>query len=176
MYKMTPHQALSSARADLLPSPKRIKSYDFVTDLEDRLDESPELSVPRETSLRGDVAVRDALRAKGISARVMVETTDREEADSSARGPVEVRVERITHPAVPIDIPEPAQEGVAEVIYETLGDLRQRFHDHTVEVSARRVQLEGDNTRLRGTLDVASQRVSRLQQRELRVRREIRQI
>ncbi|GKD87779.1 hypothetical protein Tco_1358933 [Tanacetum coccineum] len=177
---------MSSARADLLPSPKRIKSSDFVTDLEDRLDKSPELSVPRETSLRGDVTVR-------------------EEADPSARGPVEVRVERITHPVVPDDILEPAQDGAAKVVYEILGDLVQRFHDHTVEVSARRVQviesiqrdqgsrivatgqqsvvlseriseLERDNTRLRGTLDVASQRVSRLQQRELRVRREIRQI
>ncbi|GJR37871.1 hypothetical protein Tco_1213555 [Tanacetum coccineum] len=170
-------------------------------EVQDRLDKSPELSVPRETSLRGDVTVR----AEGISARVVVETIDREEADPSARGPVEVKVERITHPVVPDDIPEPAQEGAADVVYETLGDLVQRFHDHTVEVSARRVQviesiqrdqgsrivatgqqsvvlsertseLERDNTRLRGTLDVASQRVSRLQQRELRVRREIRQI
>ncbi|GKD00918.1 hypothetical protein Tco_1171192 [Tanacetum coccineum] len=29
------------------------------------------------------------------------------------------------------DIPEPAQEGSVEVTYETLGDLVQRFHDHT---------------------------------------------
>nr|GFB73651.1 hypothetical protein [Tanacetum cinerariifolium] len=45
--------------------------------------------------------------------------------------PRETRDERVTHPAMPEDIPEPAQEGVAEVTYETLGDLVQRFHDHT---------------------------------------------
>ncbi|GJY98056.1 putative reverse transcriptase domain-containing protein [Tanacetum coccineum] len=50
--------ALSSTRADLLPTPKRIRSSDFVTDLEGCLDESSESSVPRETSLRDDVAVR----------------------------------------------------------------------------------------------------------------------
>ncbi|GKF25981.1 hypothetical protein Tco_0081875, partial [Tanacetum coccineum] len=48
-----------------------------------------------------------------------------------ARGPVKVRVDRVTHPVVVDDIPEPAQEGEVEVAYETLGDLVQRFHDHT---------------------------------------------
>nr|GFA68756.1 hypothetical protein [Tanacetum cinerariifolium] len=50
--------ALSPARANLLPPPKRIRSSDFVTNLEDRLDESFESSVPRETTLRDDVVVR----------------------------------------------------------------------------------------------------------------------
>nr|GFB06389.1 hypothetical protein [Tanacetum cinerariifolium] len=45
--------------------------------------------------------------------------------------PRETRVERVVHPAMPKDISEPAQEGVAEVTYETLGDLVQRFHDHS---------------------------------------------
>nr|GFD36889.1 hypothetical protein [Tanacetum cinerariifolium] len=39
--------------------------------------------------------------------------------------PRETRVERVVHPAMPEDIPKPAQEGVAEVTYETLGDLVQ---------------------------------------------------
>nr|GFB16336.1 hypothetical protein [Tanacetum cinerariifolium] len=34
----------------------------------------------------------------------------------------ETRDERVTHPVMSVDIPEPAQEGVAEVTYETLGD------------------------------------------------------
>nr|GEX90404.1 reverse transcriptase domain-containing protein [Tanacetum cinerariifolium] len=42
-------------------------------------------------------------------------------------GPRETRVERVTHPAMPEDIPEPAQEGAVEVKYETLGDLVQRI-------------------------------------------------
>ncbi|GJY33087.1 hypothetical protein Tco_0417556 [Tanacetum coccineum] len=92
--------ALSSVRADLLPPRKRIRSFDSTTDLEDCSDESPELPVPRETSLRDDVVVRgsdepylepdidpeiqadiiegivyaDALRDEGIDVMVMVET------------------------------------------------------------------------------------------------------
>ncbi|GJW97559.1 hypothetical protein Tco_0179367 [Tanacetum coccineum] len=93
---------------------------------------------------------------------------------------------------MPEDIPEPAQEGAVEVTYETLGDLVQRFHDHTqailvhciqaiegvhreqghrivgVESAAtalteRVAELERDNRRLRDTVSVESQRVDRLQ-------------
>ncbi|GKA77052.1 hypothetical protein Tco_0783513, partial [Tanacetum coccineum] len=224
-------RALSSVRADLLPPRKRIRSSDSVMDLEVSSDESSESSVPRETGLRVDVdvggsdepysepdidpdvqveideciAYADALRAKGIDVRVVVETVAREEVETSTRGMVEVRDDRVTHPVVSDDIPEPAREGAIEVTYETLGDLVQRFHDHTVEIPVHRVQviesiqrdqghkivatgqqgavmseriseLERDNTRLRGMLDVASQRVTRFQRRELRVQREMRQI
>ncbi|GJZ48915.1 putative reverse transcriptase domain-containing protein [Tanacetum coccineum] len=118
---------------------------------------------------------------EGIDARVMVETVAREEVKMSTRGPVEVSVDRVMHPAMLDDIPEHAQkEGAIEGTYETLGDLVQRFHDHTVEIPVHRVQviesiqrnqghrivetgqqsavlseriseLERDNTRLRGT-------------------------
>ncbi|GJX08509.1 hypothetical protein Tco_0196441 [Tanacetum coccineum] len=125
-----------------------------------------ESSVPRETSLRDDVLFRgsdephsehdidleiqieinecityaDALRAEGIDDRVVVKAVAREEVEMSMRGPVEVRVERVTYPAVSDDIPEPAQkEGAVEVTYETLEDLLQRFHDHTVEILVHQV-------------------------------------
>nr|GFA94373.1 reverse transcriptase domain-containing protein [Tanacetum cinerariifolium] len=97
--------------------------------------------------------------------------------------PRETRVVRVVHPAMPEDIPEPAQEGAAEVMYETLGDLVQRFHDHTQAIPVHRIQttegiqreeghriigvesavtaltervteLERDNQRLRGTASV----------------------
>ncbi|GKE73634.1 hypothetical protein Tco_1535675 [Tanacetum coccineum] len=182
--------ALLPARADLLPPPKRIRSFDSATDLKDCSDESYELFVPRETSLRDDVIVKgsnepysepdinpeiqaeiddciaysDALKAKGIDVRVVVEIVALEEVETSTRDPVKVRVERVTHRAVSDDIPEPAQEeGAIRGTYETLGDLR---------IS----KLERDNIRLRGTLDVASQRVTRLLRRELRVCKEMRQI
>nr|GFB87870.1 reverse transcriptase domain-containing protein [Tanacetum cinerariifolium] len=106
--------------------------------------------------------------------------------------PRETRVERVVHIAMPEDIPEPIQEGAAEVTYETLGDLVQRFHDHTQAIPVHRIQttegiqreqghrivgvewtvtaltervaeLERDNQRLRGTMSVESQRVDRLQ-------------
>nr|GEV53978.1 hypothetical protein [Tanacetum cinerariifolium] len=52
----------------------------------------------------------------------------------------ETRVERVAHPAMPKDIPEPAQEGAAEVTYKTLGDLVQRFYDHTQAISVHHIQ------------------------------------
>ncbi|GJX47963.1 putative reverse transcriptase domain-containing protein [Tanacetum coccineum] len=159
---------------------------------------SPRL-IPRETSLRDDVMDR------GIDARVVVETVDRDETETGVRGPVEVRVERVTHPVMPEDIPEPAQEGSVEVTYETLGDLVQRFHDHTQAIPDHRIQaiegvqreqghrivgvesavmalteriaeLERDNRRLRGTMSVESQRVDRLQRGMSRMQRELRQM
>ncbi|GJS64986.1 hypothetical protein Tco_0679550, partial [Tanacetum coccineum] len=126
------------------------------------------------------IAYMDALRDRGIDARIIVEAIDREEIKMGVRGPVEVRVDRVTHPVVADDILEPAQEGAVEVTYETLGDLVQRFHDHTKEIPVRRVpvieSLKRDNIRLRDMMDVASQRVARSQRRELRVQREMRQI
>ncbi|GKF26349.1 hypothetical protein Tco_0082243 [Tanacetum coccineum] len=139
-------------------------------------------------------AYADALRDRGVDARVIVEAIDREEIETGMRGLVEVRVDKVTHPVVADDIPKPAQEGVIEVTYETLGDLVQRFHDHTEEIPVRRVQviesvqrdqghkivatrqqsadmlerireLERDNRRLRDMMDVASQRVARSQRR-----------
>nr|GEX86922.1 hypothetical protein [Tanacetum cinerariifolium] len=102
--------------------------------------------------------------------------------------PRETRVERVVHPAMPEDISKPAQKGAAEVMYETLGDLVQRFHDHTQAIQVHRIQttesiqreygrrivrvestvtaltervaeLERDKQRLRGTASVESQRV-----------------
>ncbi|GJR74716.1 hypothetical protein Tco_0087081 [Tanacetum coccineum] len=122
---------------------------------------------PRETSLRDDVIVRgnkephleqdfdpeiqaeidecfayaDALKDRGIDARGIVEAVDREESETGARGPVEVRVERVTHPVMPEDIHEPAQEGAVEVTYDTLGDLVQRFHDHLQAIPVHRIQV-----------------------------------
>ncbi|GJR55604.1 hypothetical protein Tco_1406125 [Tanacetum coccineum] len=162
--------ALSYVHADLLPPPKRIRSPKSAIDLEAEIDEC--------------IAYADALRFRGIDARVIVEDVDREEIKTGARGP---------------------EEGAVKVTYETLGDLVQRFHDHTEEIPVHRVQaiesvqrdqghiivatgqqsadmlerireLERDNMRLRDMMDVASQRVTRSQRRELRVQREMRQI
>ncbi|GJR62682.1 hypothetical protein Tco_1504844 [Tanacetum coccineum] len=153
--------ALSPLHADLIPSYKRVKDSGYLTDVE--VD-------PREISLRDDVIVKasdephleqdidleiqaeideciayaDTLKDRGIDVRVVVEAIDRDETETGVRGPVEVRVERVTHPVMPEDIPEPAQEGAVEVTYETLGDLIQRFHDHTQAIPVHRIQaIEG---------------------------------
>ncbi|GKC56170.1 hypothetical protein Tco_1083768 [Tanacetum coccineum] len=147
-----------TTRADLLPPQKRIRSSDSATDLEDCSDKSSESYVPRETSLRDDVIVREL---RGFHD----ETYSEPDIDLE----IQAEIDGVMHPAVSDDIPEPTQEGAVEVTYEALRDLVQRFHDHTVEIPIHRVQLERDNTRLIGTLDVASQRVSRPKRRELRV-------
>nr|GEX93952.1 hypothetical protein [Tanacetum cinerariifolium] len=119
--------------------------------------------------------------------------------------PRATRVERVVHPAMPEDIPKPAQEGAAEVTYKTFRDLVQRFRDHTHAIPVHRIQttkgiqrekgrrivgvesvvtvltervaeLERDNLRLKGTASVESQRVDRLQRGMLRTQREMRQI
>ncbi|GKD60946.1 hypothetical protein Tco_1298455, partial [Tanacetum coccineum] len=205
-------EALSYARADLLPSPKRIRSPETATDLEvcseDRFepyaprevglgvdfeDESSKSSRSRGDDLEMDVDVvrsngieidpeikaeinecfdyADALRDRGIDARVVVESADREESKTGTRGPVDVRVERVTHSVMPKDTPKSAQEGAVEVTYETLGDLTA-----VTILTERVVELERDNRRLRGTVSVKSKRVDRLQHGMARIQRELRQI
>ncbi|GJR07691.1 putative reverse transcriptase domain-containing protein [Tanacetum coccineum] len=191
--------ALSPVRADLIPLPKRVKDSGYLADVE--VD-------PRETSLRDDAIVRvsdephleqdsdpeiqaeidecfayaDALRDRGIDARVVVEAIDRDETETGVRGRVEVRVERVTHPVMPEDISEPAQEGAVEAMYETLGDLREQGHrivgveSAVIALTERIAELERDNMRLRGTMSVESQRVDRLQRGMSRMQRELRQM
>ena len=150
-------------------------------------------------------SLRYALRTRGMDARVVVEDMDCEQVETDARAPIDVRVERVAQTVETEDTPDPTQEGDTEVVYETLGDLVQRFHDHTEEIPIHRIQaieavqrdqghrimgavhrrvamieriseLERDNRRLRGMLSVESRRVARSQQREFQVRRELRQI
>ncbi|GJT68495.1 hypothetical protein Tco_1019975 [Tanacetum coccineum] len=97
---------LSSVRDDLLPPRKRIRSSEIVTNLEDCLNERSESSA----KINECIAYPDTLRAERIDARVVVKAVAREEVKTNARGPVKVRVERVTHPMVSYDIPEPAQD------------------------------------------------------------------
>ncbi|GKB38238.1 putative reverse transcriptase domain-containing protein [Tanacetum coccineum] len=213
-------EALSYARTDLLPSPKRIRSPEIATNLEDCSEDSFEPYVPREVGLgvnfkdessepsrsRGADLVMDvdvvrsdeikidpeiqaeidecfayanALRDRGIDARVVVEDADRKESETGMRGPVKVRVERVKHPVRPQDTPEPAQGGAVEVIE---GAQREQGHrivgaETAVTVLTKMVaKLERDNSRLRGTVSVESQRVDRLQRGMARMQRELRQI
>ncbi|GJX29407.1 hypothetical protein Tco_0237486 [Tanacetum coccineum] len=114
-------EALSPVRADLIPSPKRVKDSGYLADVE--VD-------PREISLRDDAIVRcfaycSALRDRGIEARVVVEVVDRDETKTGMRGPVEVRVKRVTHPAMPEDILAALGGSRWKATYETLGDFVQ---------------------------------------------------
>ncbi|GKB66382.1 hypothetical protein Tco_0927794, partial [Tanacetum coccineum] len=156
------------------PSSKRIRDSGYLADIEAEIDEC-------------FTYVND-LKDRGIDARIVVEAVDRVESETGARGLVEVRVERVTHPVMPDDIPEPAQEGAIEVTYETLRDLVQRFHDDTEAILVHRIQviegiqrkqghrivgvesavtalteriaeLERDNRRLKGTASVETEEI-----------------
>nr|GEV03473.1 reverse transcriptase domain-containing protein [Tanacetum cinerariifolium] len=133
--------ALSPIRADLIPSPKRVRDSGYLAYIE--VD-------PKETSLRDDVIVR-------------VEAVDREENKTGMRGLVKVRVERVTHPMMPEDTIELAQEERAvECTYETLGSLVVKSVVVTA-LTERIAKLEKDKRRLRGTTSVEGQRVDRIQ-------------
>ncbi|GKF16323.1 hypothetical protein Tco_0061241, partial [Tanacetum coccineum] len=176
---------MTSVPADLIPSPKRVKDSGYLADVEVdpreisliddaivRVSDEPHLEQDIDPEIQAEIdeciAYADALRDRGIDARVVVEAVDRDETETGVRGPVEERA--------------------LEVTYETLGDLVQRFHDHTLAIHVHRIQaikgvqreqghrivgvesavtalikrvaeLEMDNKRLRGTVSVESQRV-----------------
>ncbi|GKB47263.1 hypothetical protein Tco_0898016 [Tanacetum coccineum] len=185
--------------------PSRSRGTDLEMDVD--VERRDEIKIDPEVQPKIDecLAYADALRDRGIDARVVVKAIDREEIKTGMRGLVKDRVDRVTHPVVADDITKPAQEGAVEVTYETLGDLVQRFHDHTEEIPVRRIQviesvqrdqghkiiatghqsadilerireLERDNRRLRDIVDVESQRVIGFRRSKLRVQRELRQI
>nr|GEZ29684.1 putative reverse transcriptase domain-containing protein [Tanacetum cinerariifolium] len=112
--------ALSPVRADLIPSPKRVRDTGYLADVE---------VSPRET-----------------------------------------RVERVTHPAMPEDIHEPAQEGSVK------GHRIVGVGSAVTALTERVAELERDNRRLRGTASVESQRVDPLQRGMSRMQREMRQM
>ncbi|GJU26813.1 reverse transcriptase domain-containing protein [Tanacetum coccineum] len=88
--------ALSPVRADLIPSPKRVRDSGYLTDVEVdhretslrddaivRVSDEPHLEQDSDPEVQAEIdecfAYADALRDRGIDARVVVETIDREE-------------------------------------------------------------------------------------------------
>ncbi|GJS78879.1 hypothetical protein Tco_0728760 [Tanacetum coccineum] len=135
--------ALSQVRANLSSPPKRIKDSDSVTDLEVSSKDGYEPYVPREVSLGVDfedsyepytepdidsdiqadinecIAYADAIRARGMDDRDVIETAAVKEVGSRERH----------------------ADGAVEITYETLRGLVQRFHDHAVEILVHRIQV-----------------------------------
>ncbi|GJV05592.1 putative reverse transcriptase domain-containing protein [Tanacetum coccineum] len=69
----------------------------------------------------------------------------RDETETGVRGPVEVRVERVTHPAMPEDIPEPASS-------ERAGHRIVGVESTVTALTEKVAELERDNKRLRGIM------------------------
>nr|GEW16311.1 hypothetical protein [Tanacetum cinerariifolium] len=90
-----------------------------------------------------------------------------QEAESSARGTIEIGVDRVTHLVVSDDATEPVREdypdlvcadGSLEVMQRGLDMVIQELYDHMVEIQSAAMSemistLEGDNMRLRGRSD-----------------------
>ncbi|GJY95384.1 hypothetical protein Tco_0511745, partial [Tanacetum coccineum] len=209
--------ALSPVHADLIPSPKRVRDSNYlayvkldsressepsrsrgtdvgVDDDIERLDEShSEHEIdPVQATIEACFDFTDIIRSRGIDVRVVAETVARDKVGTNMRDIVEGGDDKVTHPVVPNDVQEAAQEErAAEGTYETLGSLVQRFYDHTMAIPVHRVQviegvqreqgrwiigvesavtaltkriveLERDNRRLRGTASIEGQRFDRL--------------
>ncbi|GJX82155.1 putative reverse transcriptase domain-containing protein [Tanacetum coccineum] len=146
--------------------PSRSSGADLVMDVDVERSDGIEIDLEIQAEIDECFAYPDALRDRGIDARVVVEAIDRVESGTGRRGPVEVKVERVTHPVMPKDTPEPAQEGAVEAIEGVQREQGRRIvrAELAVTILTERVaELERDNRRLRGTTSVQSQRVDRIQ-------------
>nr|GEZ75774.1 hypothetical protein [Tanacetum cinerariifolium] len=179
-------EALSPVRADLIPSPKRVRDSGYLADVDVGL---------RETSLRDDVITRgcdephlekdidpkiqaeidecfayvDALRDRVIDARVVVEAIDQDEIEMGVKGLVE-RFHNHTE-AIPVH-----RVQVIEGVQREQGHRIVGVESAVTTLTKRVAELERDNRRLRGTASVKSQIVDRLQRGMSRMQREIRQM
>nr|GEX38332.1 hypothetical protein [Tanacetum cinerariifolium] len=151
-------KALSPVRTDLIPSPKRIKDSDYLTDVEVDPRENSEQSRSRGTDVGVDDDIESVDESRGIDVRVVAETVARDKVGADTRDIVKGGDNRVTHLVVLEDVQEASREERAvERTYETLGILVQRLHDHTMAIQSIVYR------RLRGTASVKGQRVDRLQ-------------
>ncbi|GKD07324.1 hypothetical protein Tco_1187009 [Tanacetum coccineum] len=163
-----------AVHADLLPPCKRIRDSDSVTDFEVGTEEDYVPYVPREIGLGVDVedsyepytepdvdfdiqahidaciAFADDIAARGTDVRVEVGTAVEEEVESSARGMIEIGVDRDTHPDVSDDTAKPVREDYPdlvsadeslEVMQRGLDVVMQELYDHMVEIPVHRVRV-----------------------------------
>ncbi|GKB33529.1 hypothetical protein Tco_0872930 [Tanacetum coccineum] len=173
--------ALSLICADLIPSPKRIRSPETATDLEGCLEDSFEPYVPREVGLGVDVEDESSeqSRTSGVDVRVEVVTVSRDDVETGTRDPIIVSDDGDTPHVRFHDHTEAIPVHRIQVIE---GVKREQGHrivgvESTVTTLTERVaELERDNRRLRGTASVESQRVDRLQRDMSRMQKELRQI
>ncbi|GJX47110.1 putative reverse transcriptase domain-containing protein [Tanacetum coccineum] len=89
---------------------------------------------------------RDALRDRGIDARVVVEAIDRDEIETGVRGPVEVRVERGKMPSTRSGAPITHEEFEEIVTRRVAEEMEARESARTLEpLNKNGDELEGEN-------------------------------
>nr|GFA60764.1 hypothetical protein [Tanacetum cinerariifolium] len=96
------------------------------------------------------IAFTDDIAARGKDVSVEVGTAADEEAESSARGIIEIRVNRVTHHVISDDMAEPVREdypnhvsadGSLEVMRRGLDMVMQELYTHMVEISVHRFRV-----------------------------------
>ncbi|GKB27598.1 hypothetical protein Tco_0866999 [Tanacetum coccineum] len=137
-------KALSSVRVDLLLPRKRIMDFNTMTGFE------PDVDSDIQADIDACIVFADDTAARGTNVRVEVGTTAEEEDDSSVRGTIEIRVDRVTHLVVLDDTAEPVREdspelvstdGSLEVMQRGLDMVMQELYDHMVEITIHRVRV-----------------------------------
>ncbi|GJR60586.1 putative reverse transcriptase domain-containing protein [Tanacetum coccineum] len=148
-------EALSFVHADLLPPCKRIRYSNSETDFEVDIDAC--------------TAFADDIAAKGMNVRVEDGTAAKEEAESSARGTIEIGVDRVTHLVVSDDTVEPVREdfpelvsadGSLEVMQRGLDVVMQDLYEHMVEIPVHKVRIIESVQRDKGHRIVATSQQS----------------
>ncbi|GKF88711.1 hypothetical protein Tco_0259588, partial [Tanacetum coccineum] len=114
------------------------------------------------------IAFADDIAARGTNVRVEDRTTAEEEAGSSARGTIEIGVDRVTHLVVLNDTVKHVREDYPDLVsVDGSLEVMQRDKGHRIVATSqlnaampeRIGMLELDNVRLKGMLDVERQRV-----------------
>ncbi|GJU32430.1 hypothetical protein Tco_1176019 [Tanacetum coccineum] len=137
--------------------PSRSRGTDLEMDVDAVRSDRIEIDPETQAEINECFAYADALRDRGIDARVVVEAIDREEIETGMRGPVEVRMDRATHPVIADDILEPAQEGAVE---RDQGHKIVAIGHQSADMLERIQELERDYRRLRDIMDVESLRLA----------------
>ncbi|GJR26093.1 hypothetical protein Tco_1102325 [Tanacetum coccineum] len=179
---------LSPACADLLPPCKRIRGFLAASSSEDGSEGSMEVCSEEdidsdvmaniEANIIAEAAADDEVRAE---TEVGLERDDEaeDEVESSARGTIEIRVDRIVEPEMPADSLVPANDGGSRENFEigldveirALADERER-----TRLRERVSELEGSNIRLRRALAEERERAHSVWRRMRYIQDELRQI
>ncbi|GJR57878.1 hypothetical protein Tco_1500040 [Tanacetum coccineum] len=144
--------ALSHVRADLLPSPKRIRDSDYLADVEVDSRESSEPSRSRGTDVGVDDDIDRVDESRGIDVRVVVETIARDEIRTDTRDIVKGGDDKRFHDhtvAIPVH-----RVQVIEGVQREQGRRTVRVESAVTALTERNAELERDNRRLRGTASV----------------------
>ncbi|GJR69249.1 reverse transcriptase domain-containing protein [Tanacetum coccineum] len=172
-------EALSYARANLLSSPKRIRSSETATDLEDCSEDSFEPYVPREVGLGVDFEdeITEPSRSRGTDLKmdVDVERSDGIEIDPKIQAEIDecfayadavrdrwinarVVVEDINREEIETGVRVPVKVRVDRVTH-LVGHRIVATGQQSADMLERIQELERDNRRLRDIVDVESLRL-----------------